>query len=188
MPWRHIGEWRYFHAFLNLGTRWRWVVISRPGRPSGKSPRYLSGRRLGGPQSQSRRGGEDKNNPCPCRESNLDRPAWSLVIILSYASSCDTVLLKKKSFIFGLYCVHRIVSEYAESAGSFDANGRRIGVTGGVRDNDLFWRTISPFPAYPCCSKTCNANLYRRTDNTVWCIWRPRFTAFRLLVTMFIIE
>jgi hypothetical protein len=26
IPWRHMGEWRYSSTFLDLGTRWRWVV------------------------------------------------------------------------------------------------------------------------------------------------------------------
>jgi len=29
-PWRDMGEWRYTPHFLNLGTRWRWVVVSAP--------------------------------------------------------------------------------------------------------------------------------------------------------------
>jgi hypothetical protein len=41
--------------FLDLSTSWRWVVTFtfRPLYPWGKSPRYLSDRRLGGPQSWS---------------------------------------------------------------------------------------------------------------------------------------
>jgi hypothetical protein len=30
MPWKHMGEWRYSSTFLDLDTRWRWVVSFRP--------------------------------------------------------------------------------------------------------------------------------------------------------------
>jgi len=62
---------------FNLGTRWRWVVsfTPRPLYPRGKIPCYPFNRRLGGPQSRSGSGGEDKN---PCQESNPSCPACSL--------------------------------------------------------------------------------------------------------------
>jgi hypothetical protein len=44
--------------------------------------RYPLDRRLGGPQSRSGRGGEDKNSQ-PCRESNPTRQAGSLETILT---------------------------------------------------------------------------------------------------------
>jgi hypothetical protein len=49
---------------LDLGTWWRWMVSSmpRPLYPQGKSPWYPLDRRLGGPQSLSGRGGEEKNS------------------------------------------------------------------------------------------------------------------------------
>jgi hypothetical protein len=49
---------------LNQGTRWRWVVsfTPRPLYPQGKNPWYPLDRRVGGPQSRSERGGEDKNS------------------------------------------------------------------------------------------------------------------------------
>jgi hypothetical protein len=49
---------------LNLGTRWRCVVrfTTRPLYPRGKSPRYTLDRSLGGLQSRSGRGGEEKNS------------------------------------------------------------------------------------------------------------------------------
>jgi hypothetical protein len=52
---------------LDLGTKWRWVVsfMPRPLYSQGKSPRYPLDRRLGGPQSRSGRGGEDKNSQLP---------------------------------------------------------------------------------------------------------------------------
>jgi hypothetical protein len=52
------------HAFFDLGTRWRWVVnfTPQPLYTQGRSPWYPLGRRLGGPQSRSGRGGEEKNS------------------------------------------------------------------------------------------------------------------------------
>jgi hypothetical protein len=49
---------------LDPGTRlWRVVNFTpRPLYPQGKSPWYSSDRRLGGPQSRSGRGGEQKNS------------------------------------------------------------------------------------------------------------------------------
>jgi len=72
---------------LDLGTtRWRWVVIftSRPLYPGERAPdtHWIGGRV--GP-----RAGLDavtRKIPCPCRESNLGRPARSLVA--DYAFLC----------------------------------------------------------------------------------------------------
>jgi hypothetical protein len=55
------------HVFLNselVGGEWS---ASRPGRftAGGKSPRYPLDRRLGGPQNQSGRRGEEKILPLP---------------------------------------------------------------------------------------------------------------------------
>jgi len=49
---------------LELGSRLRWVVsfTPRPLYTQGKSLWYLLDRRLGGPQSLSGRGGEEKNS------------------------------------------------------------------------------------------------------------------------------
>jgi hypothetical protein len=49
---------------LDLGTRWRRVVSLTPQLiyPKVKSPWYPLDRRLGGPQSRSGRGGEEKNS------------------------------------------------------------------------------------------------------------------------------
>jgi hypothetical protein len=50
---------------LDLSTRWRWVT-SFTLYPQGKSPRYRLDRRLGGSQSRSGRGGEEKTSqPLP---------------------------------------------------------------------------------------------------------------------------
>jgi hypothetical protein len=53
-------------------------MVSSQLHRRGNSPRYLFDKRLGGPQSRSGRGGEEKNS-CPSRESNPDRPARILV-------------------------------------------------------------------------------------------------------------
>jgi hypothetical protein len=61
---------------LDLGTRWRWVVsfTLRPFCPHGKSPWYPLDRRLGGPQSRSAGGGEEKNSqPLPELEPPIIR-------------------------------------------------------------------------------------------------------------------
>jgi hypothetical protein len=53
---------------LDLGNRWKWVVSFRlrPFYPQGKSPWYPLDKRIGGPQSQSGRGSEEKNSqPLP---------------------------------------------------------------------------------------------------------------------------
>jgi hypothetical protein len=69
---------------LNLGIRWMWVVrfTPRPLYPQEKIPRYPLDRGLGGIRSRSGRGGEDKKNPY--LESNPDRPAPTLVAVLTW--------------------------------------------------------------------------------------------------------
>jgi hypothetical protein len=49
---------------IDLGTTWRWVVSFTPRLPypQEKSPWYPLDKRLGGPQSRSGRGGEEKNS------------------------------------------------------------------------------------------------------------------------------
>jgi hypothetical protein len=63
---------------LDLGTRWRRVVsvTARPLYLQGKSPwRYPFDRRLGGPQSRSERGDEEKNSqPLPGLEHPIIHP------------------------------------------------------------------------------------------------------------------
>jgi hypothetical protein len=59
---------------LDLGTRWRLMVsfILRPFYPQRKSPRYPLDRRLGGLQSRSGHGGEEKNSqPLPGLEPSI---------------------------------------------------------------------------------------------------------------------
>jgi hypothetical protein len=67
--------------FPDLGTRRRWVVsfTIRPLYSRGKSRRYALDRRLGGSQSQSGRGEEEKNSQPPpgIEPPNPYRPARS---------------------------------------------------------------------------------------------------------------
>jgi hypothetical protein len=58
----------WLHAFLDLGTTWKWVLsfTPRPLHPQRKSQCFPLNRRLGGPQNISGRGGEEKNSqPSP---------------------------------------------------------------------------------------------------------------------------
>jgi hypothetical protein len=76
MSRRRIGRVEVqFRSLFDLGTRWRWVVsfTHRPLYPQGKSRWYPFDRRLGGLQSPSGRGGEEKNSQ-PRRESNPRTP------------------------------------------------------------------------------------------------------------------
>jgi hypothetical protein len=49
------GEWSDSYTFLDLGSRWMWVVsfTHLPSYPRGMSPRYPLHRMLGGPQGRS---------------------------------------------------------------------------------------------------------------------------------------
>jgi hypothetical protein len=58
----YCGSESITSLILDLGTRWRWVISFTP-RPlylQGRSPWYPLDRRLGGSQSRSGRGGEEK--------------------------------------------------------------------------------------------------------------------------------
>jgi hypothetical protein len=77
---------------VDLGTRWRWVVsfTPQPLYPQVKSSWYTLDRRLGGPQSRSGRGGEEKNSQPPpgIEPYNTDRPVRSPALYrLSYHGS-----------------------------------------------------------------------------------------------------
>jgi hypothetical protein len=63
MPWRHMGEFKYSSTILDIGTRWMWAVsfTPRPLYPRRNCARYPLDMRVGGPKSQSRRCGEEKN-------------------------------------------------------------------------------------------------------------------------------
>jgi hypothetical protein len=75
-----LGEWRYSstHSLTSALDADEWSA-SRPSCfiPIGKSPWYPLDRRLGGSQSRSGRGGEEKNYHPPPEEEpyNPDRPA-----------------------------------------------------------------------------------------------------------------
>jgi hypothetical protein len=78
----------YLHRFLTpaQGIEWSSSYSGHSHRP-GKEPRFLLDRRPGGPQSRSERGGKDKKNSLsPCRESNADGLARSLITILTELS------------------------------------------------------------------------------------------------------
>jgi hypothetical protein len=69
------------HTFFDLGTRWRWIVsfTLRLLYPQGKRLWYPLDRRLGGPQSRSGRGGEEKV-ASPHLDSNFDHPIVQPVV------------------------------------------------------------------------------------------------------------
>jgi hypothetical protein len=83
MPWWHMGgEEVWLLLFLNLGTRWGWVVSVTP------RPRFTPGERtpgshwIGGwvgPRARLDAGARRKIL-CPCRGSNLDRPIVQPVV------------------------------------------------------------------------------------------------------------
>jgi hypothetical protein len=60
----YLGSGGIVPGILDLGTRWRWVVIFtfRPLYPWGKSPYYPLDRRLGEPPNRCGRGGKEINS------------------------------------------------------------------------------------------------------------------------------
>jgi hypothetical protein len=99
MPWRHMGEWRYSSAILELGTIWKWVVsfMPRPLLPHGT---HWIGGGVGpraGPDAVGRR-----NIPWQCRESNPGHPARSPSLYqLSYPGRCSACYLLRAGFLPG---------------------------------------------------------------------------------------
>jgi hypothetical protein len=96
---------------LDLGTRWRWVVsfAPRPLYPQGMSPWYPLGKRLGGPQSCSGRGGEEKNSQPPPPQDLNPRTPIVQPIVQRYTNwvitaMCTICILQMHSFRF-LYLV-----------------------------------------------------------------------------------
>jgi hypothetical protein len=91
MPWRYMGEWCYSSTILDLSTRWRWVVSSKPQH---FSPGEIS------PPSTHWRGGwvdsragldaREKRKIFPCQESRHSCPAHSpsLYWLLLYFYRC----------------------------------------------------------------------------------------------------
>jgi hypothetical protein len=115
--WGSGGTAPFIHSFFDLGTRGRWVVsfTPRPLYSQGKSPFYPLDRRLGGPQSRSGRGGEEKNSqPLPGleRPDNPDRSPtlhhWATPAphFLPRRSKCSPQypVLKHPQSMFFLYC------------------------------------------------------------------------------------
>jgi hypothetical protein len=83
---------------IDLGTRWRWVVsfTPRPFYPQGKSPFYPLDRRLGGPQTRPRCGGEKNSQPLsglepPYIQPVAQRYTTELSRLLLYTGSCDII-------------------------------------------------------------------------------------------------
>jgi hypothetical protein len=75
----YCGSGGIASRIIDLGTRWKWVInfTPRPLYHQGKSPRYPLDRGLGGPQSPSGRGGEEKNSqPPPGHEHSLALYHW----------------------------------------------------------------------------------------------------------------
>jgi hypothetical protein len=88
-----LGGWRYTstHSLTSTLDGGEWSA-SRPGRftPKESAPRHPLYRRLGGPQSRSGRGGEEKNSQPPpgIEPYNTDRPTRSPALYrLSYHGS-----------------------------------------------------------------------------------------------------
>jgi hypothetical protein len=79
---------------IELGTRWRWVASFTPRQ---FYPRHPLDRRLGGPQSQSWHGGEEKNSQ-PRRESNLRTPSY-VQPLASFVAVKLTSLFEKANLI-----------------------------------------------------------------------------------------
>jgi hypothetical protein len=82
---KYLGSGGIAPSILDLGTRWSWVVSFTP-RPlylQGKSPRYPLDRRLGGTQSRSGRGGEEKKFPAPTGNRTLE-PRSSKFVFSSF--------------------------------------------------------------------------------------------------------
>jgi hypothetical protein len=88
---------------LDLGTRWRWAVsfTPLPLYPQGKSPWYSLDRRLGGPQSRSGPGDEEKNSQPPA-ENRIIEPRSSAQCLSPYLSftfrSAKSPITQNESF------------------------------------------------------------------------------------------
>jgi hypothetical protein len=96
---------------LDLGTSWRCVVslTPRPLYPQGKSPWYPLDRRLGGPQSRSGRGGEEKNSqPLSGLEPLIIQP-----VAQCYTTTKFNFKKVEGKFMFTLLSLHRIKAFYS---------------------------------------------------------------------------
>jgi hypothetical protein len=84
-----MGEWVYRCTFRDLRTRWRLVIsfTPLPLYPQGKSLRYPLYRKLGGPQSQSGRYGEENNLTLPGIEPCVTKPTELSRLLPNYSVS-----------------------------------------------------------------------------------------------------
>jgi hypothetical protein len=101
----YLGSGGIAPTILELGTRWRWVIsfTPRPLYPQGRSPWYPLDRMLGGPQSRSGRGGEEKNSqPLPGIEPPIIHSVVS-AIPLSY--KVNSALPPCQIYIFTSWCL-----------------------------------------------------------------------------------
>jgi hypothetical protein len=115
------ADWRYSSTFLNLGTRWRWVVnfTPLPLYPRGKSPRYPSVGGWVGPTVGL--DAMEKWKILYCRESNPGRPTHSTSLyrllnnacnLINYINSCNVCFKHSKihlSFVEMLTFLLRVV-------------------------------------------------------------------------------
>jgi hypothetical protein len=97
MPWRHVGVWRYRSTILDLGTRWRWVVIftHRPLYLRGKSPgthwvEGWVGRRAGLDAVENRTILTWAVRPVACRYTDWAIPTPNTALDELVFPACDT--------------------------------------------------------------------------------------------------
>jgi hypothetical protein len=112
---------------VDLGTRCRWVVsfTPRPLGPSRNSPWYPLGRRLGWPQSRSRRY-EGEKAFGPCRESNTAaQPVthrWNIPALYSLSGDMEKPLM---SHFFESGIQNHIIRLYVTWAAVYSAKKNR---------------------------------------------------------------
>jgi hypothetical protein len=102
-----LGSGGIAPRIIDLGTIWKCVVrfTPRPLYPLGKSPRYPLDRRLGGRQSWSGRGGEEKNSQSllglelpiiqPVPEPYTTEQSWLLCLLQFWSEFLYSRLLLK---------------------------------------------------------------------------------------------
>jgi hypothetical protein len=141
-PWRGIGGGSIAPLILNLDTRRKSVVsfTPRPLYNRGNSHRRPLDRRLGGPQSQSGRGGEEKKFlPRLYRVSNHGHPGRSPVTLLTelpdvmFTNSEHTKLkiiqediwnyVSSDIFVFSVLSPLLTISEWCERPQKSEAGG-----------------------------------------------------------------
>jgi hypothetical protein len=87
--------------------KWRWVVCFalRPLYPQGQTRRYPLEKGLGGHQSRSVNGGEEKN-PCLCTESNPGLLARSPVTIMTELTGSYLFTIQKWTLLCDFKITH----------------------------------------------------------------------------------